>query len=104
MSAAAGESGQWAVKEERRVRPAAAKGKSQLHLHPFRLESEAVALLGDVADSRPREVVRKQRDLLVSQHAKHLQARLRRLLRVGIVLELGQRFLQQQDGMMREIA
>jgi len=62
---------------------------SQLHLHPFRIEVEAVALLGHVADAWPCEVVREQRDLLVRQHAEHLHARLCRLLRVGIVLELG---------------
>src|SRR6516162_1264047 len=83
--------------------PWVARGKSQLHLHPYRIESEGVALLGHVANTRPWEVIGEQRDLLVREHAKHLHARLRRLLRVGIVLELCQRLLQQQDGMMGKI-
>ena len=77
---------------------------SQLHLHPFRIEAEAVALFGHVADAWPCEVIREQRDLVIRQHAEHLHARLRRLLGVGIVLELGQRLLQQQDRMVGEIA
>src|SRR5262249_12916117 len=40
-----------------------ARRKSQLHLHPFGIESEAVALLGHVANTRPWEVIGEQRDL-----------------------------------------
>ena len=65
---------------------------------------EAVALLGDMAHARPREVVGDERDAVGCEHVEDAYARAGRLLRVGVVGEFDARLLDQQHLMVREIA
>ena len=55
----------------------------------FRVPAEAVALLGDVADARPGEVIGQRAGLVVRQHGQHLHPALGRHLRIGIIREFG---------------
>jgi hypothetical protein len=65
---------------------------------------ESFAELGDMADSRPWEVIAKERDPISGKHIEHPHARVGSLLRVRIVDKLEARLMHQQDLMMREIA
>src|SRR5258708_39346093 len=65
---------------------------------------ESFAELGDIADSRPWEVIAKERDPISGKHIEHPHARVGSLLGVRIVDKLEARRQHQQDLMMREIA
>src|ERR1051325_7926369 len=65
----------------------------QHHVHRLRTLAEAVALLRHVPDARPGEVIGEDRDAVRGQHVERLHPRLRRLLRVRVIGELGERLL-----------
>ena len=48
--------------------------------HPFGVVAEAVALLRDVSDTRPRKVISQQAGPVLSQHGQHLDPALGGLL------------------------
>ena len=58
------------------------------HLHRSREVLESVAELGDIADSRPWEVIAKERDPISCKHIEHPHARVGSLLGVRIVDKL----------------
>ena len=68
--------------------------------HPFGVVAEAVALLRDVSDTRPRKVISQQAGPVLSQRGQHLDPTPGGLLGIGIVCEFGVGPLQQQDRMV----
>src|SRR6478736_1089331 len=58
------------------------------HLHRSREVLETVAEPGDMADSRPREMIAKERDPISGKHIEHPHARVGSLLGVRIVDKL----------------
>jgi hypothetical protein len=48
------------------------KSEPESERHPFGVVAEAVALLRDVPDTRPRKVISQQAGPVLSQHGQHL--------------------------------
>ena len=66
--------------------------------------AETITLLCHMTDPWPREVIGEQACLILRQRVQYSHPTFRRLLGIGIVHELGQRLLQQEDRMVSEVA
>src|SRR6266568_7383134 len=71
--------------------------------HRLRYVAEAVALLGEMTDAGPRQMVDERRHALGCEHVHDLNARLDALLGIGVEADLHARFLH-QDNMVHEVA
>src|SRR6266566_1081904 len=71
--------------------------------HGLRYVAEAVALLGEMTDAGPRQMVDERRHALGCEHIHDLDARLDALLGIGVEADLHARFLH-QDNMVHEVA
>jgi hypothetical protein len=73
------------------------------HLHRLWIEAESVAVLGEMPEARPGQVIDERQHFLRHQHIHGLDARRHALLRIGVECDL-HAWVIDQDQMVHEVA